>query len=1109
MERNNNDNDNSNRDGHDADHPIEIDESSDDEDDNETVEGDDSSDVDETGVFDPHHVEQELQLDQMLLDDIEQARGAEEQEEARTTEVARALNVDEDQEEFDSSCMQQEKELDQMLLDDIQKAEYLDFSLNHPSQATVNQNEDDENGSKSYSWKSQLRESRSCRQDQEAVRAPVNHVENAPAPNSTFRTEFIKIDMRLPDVEETDIEGDEPRVLFTRKDLQLCLIDRIETMLPYNHQIRTYSTAISLESNTTVKSSGWSVVLVDNADTPHTATLEVTGNEEFHTGVKNRLNWFLKSARNFHMWQSLFDDEDTVLVDIDIDIGSLISGRKLGIEMERIAFPRPCRFGAWIDGVKDDGILWTVLGSHLCEHINKFGGCLLAVEGDRVSQTSDVITTVRKTQRAFRQARRENRVDQKAHITFTLAISKYADFEPLFENRSEINVRRLDGTEIDRKHYREIRLNFDFKRVLEDNPRPVFPPLWVEYDENVVPRPHDMPTKAPIAEHECFEAYSTLMEGEDSVEMDILIPAADLGGTPYYFDRGAFISSISDSSPFTRVLGRKATKFGLILRLIDGQEFNNPDMLVIRLEKRMPFGVTVVLFDGVDLRDVDLDCLYRRSLTRKHPNYLLTGMMNPRRRKRPLEGYPLRLNQNRIAHVQQPLDLNHEPPNGTDMRRKQNGSARARNLFVSELLTNNDDDSENDFNVFLPANDHANDDQDRDGDGGGSSEHKHQSHLASASNKTTHDDNDDTDNDFHEFFDAKEHINDDSVDDSDDDNRQNNRSNSGSAPDETRNAEHDANDSRANILVGLSSPSSLTTDSKRSTDSLRNNDSFSSPGGTKSKLDEYKRFEGRYYKLAQNNYKDCGIHIKTCISSMWKQHKAIFEDQPCHDHCPCIFSTKKLVENVFKDHETANKHLDAGIFEYFAPIFVPKLRQEYPSENSSQLLNRLSYIWSLHKQDRVYGIQCGPRCECESEWDQQFGMGNEHSAKAFRTARKRPSNDPLRKDRSDGKTKIPRKAPARNKVPTMNSLTSSSSCPLSLPSSARKYSFNSSKFERHFDAQRPLGAFFFDPDIWRYFNLQGLGHQYKRANRHGARCYATHNSRSCNEGRQTRPNLIA
>ena len=438
---------------------------------------------------------------------------------------------------------------------------------------------------------------------------------------------------------------------------------------------------------------------------------------------------------------------------------------------------------------------------------------------------------------------------------------------------------------------------------------------------------------------------------------------------------------------------------------------------------------------------MDLDCLYRRSLTKSHPNYLLPNMMNPRRRKRPSEGYPLRMNQNSMTR--QRVEINQESPNETVGIGKQNGCAKANNSLDSELSTNNDIDSDDDFNVFLPPDDHANGDQNGDDQDGGDGS---QTNMALASKDTTTNDDDDTDNDFHEFVDAKEHMHDDSDGDNDD-SLQENRSNSYSGPGETHDGEDHMNGSWVSNAAGLSSPSSMTTDSKRSNAGLKSNNSFSTPG-----LDEYRRFEARYYKLAQNNYKDCGIHIKTCISSMWKQHKKIFDDQPCHEHCPCIFSTKKLVENVFKDNETANRDLDAGIFMYFAPIFLPKLREEYPSENSSQLMDRLCYIWSLHKQDRVYGIQCGAQCECESEWDQRFGMGSEDKAKAFWMARKRPSKDPDRKHLSDGKTKIPRKAPTGNKASTMNLLAS--------PSSARKFKSNSSRFERHFDAQIPLGAFF-------------------------------------------------
>ena len=583
-----------NRDGHDADHPIEIDDSSDDEEDiNKMVNGDGSTDdIDETGVFDQRHLQQELEFDQMVLDDIEQAREDKEREGAGGMVIFNGFNADEGEAELDSSCMQQENELDQMVLDDIKKSEELEVSFDWPNKAAVDHDEDDENDGKTYSWKSQLHESRSRRRDPEAARATVTGVVNAPAPNSTFRTEIIEIDMRLPADKDPNNAGDDHRELFTRKDMQICLVDWIEKEFPNNRQIRTCSTALSSQSKTTEKSSGWSVVLIDNGDTPYKAKLEVTGCNAIHARVKNRLDRFLKSARNYHMWQSLFDDEDTVLLDVDIDMGSL-PGQKLGIVMDPIAFPRPRRYGAWIESVKDNGLLWKILGSHTCEHINKFGGCLLSVDGNKVSQANDALKSLRKTQQSFQQARREHRVDQKTHITFTLAVSRYADFESLLESRPEINVRNLDGTSFDRKNYQEMRLNQEFSKILENNPGPVHPPLYVEYDENVVPRSHNMPSKAPIGEHECFEAYTQLMEGEHSVEMDILIIADDLGGTPHYFDHGAFISNISDSSPFTKVLGRVATEYGLVLHLIKGKEFNHPDMLVIPLESGRPFGVTV------------------------------------------------------------------------------------------------------------------------------------------------------------------------------------------------------------------------------------------------------------------------------------------------------------------------------------------------------------------------------------------------------------------------------------------------------------------------------------------------------------------------------------
>lgn len=341
-----------------------------------------------------------------------------------------------------------------------------------------------------------------------------------------------------------------------------------------------------------------------------------------------------------------------------------------------------------------------------------------------------------------------------------------------------------------------------------------------------------------------------------------------------------------------------------------------------------------VLYDGVDLCDLDVNFLYRRSLTKHHP-YFLHGLKNPRRRQRPLEPYPLRISQ------------------------QENCSA------------------------LSPTTTYNNDDTDRDG--------KENQKIVETILPTF------------------------------------------PLSDRSFSAEKDNGELGANVSGGNTSMQHL---------------------------DEYMDFQNRYFNLTKVNYKDCGVNIRKFTSSMWKQHKVIFDNKPCHEHCPCIFRTKRLVENVFKDNEAANKQHDAGIFEHFAPRFVPKLRQEYPSETSSQLLTRIAFMWQKHQHDRVYGMKCGSQCTCEFEWEQQFGMGSEDKARVFQMNRKRTSQ--LRLQGNDRKPKIQKKFHVRTGESAMSLVSSEASNPLSQPQRGRNNSFAGPfpRFEAHFFTDKPLGAFF-------------------------------------------------
>lgn len=163
-------------------------------------------------------------------------------------------------------------------------------------------------------------------------------------------------------------------------------------------------------------------------------------------------------------------------------------------------------------------------------------------------------------------------------------------------------------------------------------------------------------------------------------------------------------------------------------------------------------------------------------------------------------------------------------------------------------------------------------------------------------------------------------------------------------------------------------------------------------------LGRYRQFENKYKELVDLDYKDTKVHAKQRVASLWSQHKKIFGDAAtCGEMCPCIFHLKDMASTVLKDFiEKQNKEgktvdseetleaLTCGIFERFGPIFIPKLKREYPNETSNKLLQRLVDMWRLHFLDRRLSTHCREGCECGGEWDQLFGKGDKSQAQAFK-----------------------------------------------------------------------------------------------------------------------------
>lgn len=166
----------------------------------------------------------------------------------------------------------------------------------------------------------------------------------------------------------------------------------------------------------------------------------------------------------------------------------------------------------------------------------------------------------------------------------------------------------------------------------------------------------------------------------------------------------------------------------------------------------------------------------------------------------------------------------------------------------------------------------------------------------------------------------------------------------------------------------------------------------------------YWDFKKKYTDLYQFDYGDTGIHVASGIASMWAQHKLLFGNV-CDETCICVDALPRMALNVISDarvkqarkgrpipNETAI--YPRGVLDHFAPRFVPLLKQEYPTETSSQIVHRLVDMWPFHQGSRMFGTRCSSNCDCVDDWDELFGKGDKQKTEEFlRSSRKRsPGN---------------------------------------------------------------------------------------------------------------------
>ncbi|KAL3917294.1 MAG: hypothetical protein SGILL_004783 [Bacillariaceae sp.] len=274
-------------------------------------------------------------------------------------------------------------------------------------------------------------------------------------------------------------------------------------------------------------------------------------------------------------------------------------------------------------------------------------------------------------------------------------------------------------------------------------------------------------------------------------------------------------------------------------------------------------------------------------------------------------------------------------------------------------------------------------------------------------------------------------------------------------------------------------------------------------------FERFKQFDNKFKRLIREDFKDTKIHLKHVLSSLWEKHKQQFgSTSACDDNCQCLHSLPKLASNLVSHHLLKHKKSQrtlqdehemgkrvAGIMEFFAPVFIPKLEEAYPNESPAQLLARLCDMWSVHTRVPMYGLRCSEKCECHGEWDGLFANGNASKMNKRWTSRasgnKRPAPVTQQAARSGGAL-IPRKRPAKNPASVMSLAAHSAALPPSWISDSGPYhpsanqgsgngpvsrrgslaqgpkrasAYQQGPFEVVLDSSQPLGGYFTTDDV--------------------------------------------
>ncbi|CAB9526809.1 expressed unknown protein [Seminavis robusta] len=147
------------------------------------------------------------------------------------------------------------------------------------------------------------------------------------------------------------------------------------------------------------------------------------------------------------------------------------------------------------------------------------------------------------------------------------------------------------------------------------------------------------------------------------------------------------------------------------------------------------------------------------------------------------------------------------------------------------------------------------------------------------------------------------------------------------------------------------------------------------------------QFKKKYKEIYDIEYQRSEVHYQFAMKEMWAQHKQYYA-YSCGDDCECAFDLELLTQNVvarfireYPDKMTGSDlthdhDSPVGFVDRFAGKFVPLLRDEYPEEKPSRILERLVRMWTLHLRQRGFGSTCYETCTCEEGWGPVFFKGN-------------------------------------------------------------------------------------------------------------------------------------